>query len=454
MTRDANRNIGLAMLKSDPAEQESLYREALAGALGAIEADPQNPRGWFLAGQVYARLKDYAAADSSYTRAVTLYPNYAGDIDGEREEAWVMAYNDAIAAYQAGDMDGAITGMEDANRIYRKRPEALQVLASFYANRDEVDKAIAAYRGALEILRDPSLLPADEELRKQWAEGEEEATLNTGMLLASTERYAEAEQVYREFITLHPDHLGAQVNLATALAQQGKTAEAAEVFQKLSSRTDLTDNHYLMIGIGMFNADDFEAAANAFRSAATKNPYSRDAHLNLSKALLRISLQLEEERGGKANPAVDPKLTKVYEEMVSEGEKTLALDPYNREVLGLIMRAQESMRQMAGNAQAVQRYQAQMRETVKRYEEAPIDVENISIQTAEGEVTISGTLLNLKLNQGSSVTLRFSVLTASGTVVGTKDVSVSAGRVETSAPFRVTIPVSAPMEAWKYERVQ
>lgn len=453
-TREANRHLGMAMLKSDPAEQVPLYEQALGSAQAAIEADPENPRGWYLAGQVYAKLKDYAAADSAFTRAVTLYPDYAAEIDAEREEAWVTAYNDAIGAYQQNDMDGAIRGMEEAARIYRKRPEALQVLASFYANRDELDKAIGAYQQALVILRDPELRPADEEMSQQWAESEEEIAMNTGTLLLSSGRADEAEKVYREYLAQHPGHLGAEINLAVTLTQQSKTAEAAEVFSRLSSRTDLTDNHLLMIGIGMFNADDFKAAADAFRSAGEKNPYSRDAYLNLSKALLRLSLQFEEERGGKANATIDPQLTKAYEEMISAGEKTLEFDPFNREVLTFIMRAQESLRQMTTNAQEIQRYQTQMRATINKYEEAAFDVDNISVQDGENQVTISGTVMNLRLAQGAPVTLRFSILGANGAAVGTGDVTISAAAVEASAPFRVAVPVSAAMVGWKYERVQ
>lgn len=453
-TRDASRSLGMAMLKTDPAEQMPLYQEALTSVQAAIEANPENPRGWYLAGQVYAKLKEYAAADSAFNRAVALYPGYGPEVDAEREEAWVAAYNDAIGAYQQGDMDGAIRGMEEANRIYRKRPEAFQVLASFYANSNDYDKAIEAYKGALAVLRDPSLAPADEEMRQQWAESEEEIALNTGMLLLSSDRPAEAEKVYREFLELHPGNLGAEVNLAVALTQQEKTAEAAEVFSRLAARTDLTDSHLLMVGIGMFNADNFEAAADAFRSASEKNPYSRDAFLNLSKALLRQSLQLEEERGGKANATIDPKLTKIYEEMVTAGEKVLELDPYNRESLTFIMRAQESLRQMTTNAQAAQRYQTQMQAAIKRYEDAAFDVQNISVQASEDEVTISGTVQNLKLAQGAPVTLRFSVLTASGAVVGTGDVTISSAAVDASAPFRLTVSTSAAMDGWKYERVQ
>jgi tetratricopeptide (TPR) repeat protein len=454
MTREASRNMGLAMLKANPAEQEALYQQALGEAQAAIEANAENPRGWILAGQAYAKLKEYAAADSAFTRAVTLYPAYETEVDGEREEAWVVAYNDAIAAYQQDDMAGAIRGMESASLIYRKRPEALQILGSFYANQNEIDKSIEAYKGALAIVRTPAPATADEEVLKQWAESEEEIAMNIGMLLSGEGRAAEAVEVYQEFLALHPGHLEAEVNLAVAMTQQGKTAEAAEVFSRLAARTDLTDSHLLMVGIGMFNADNFKAAADAFRSATAKNAYSRDGHLNLAKALLRMSLELEEEHKGANKAAVSAQLGEVYKEMISASEKTRELDPYNREVLTFIMRSQQSLSQMATDAKARSQFQTQVQATLKQYEDIPFEIDNISVQTGSDEVTISGTVTNLKVAQGQPITLRFTMLAANGAVLGAGDVTVAAAAADASAPFRVVVPVSAEMEGWRYERVQ
>jgi tetratricopeptide (TPR) repeat protein len=454
MTREASRNLGMAMLRTDPAEQAALYQQALAGALAAIEDNSENPRGWILAGQAYAKLKDYPAADSAYTRAVTLYPDYAAEIDGEREEAWVAAYNDAIAAYQQDDMDGAIQGMEYASLIYRKRPEALQVLGSFYATQDQTEKSIESFQGALKVLRDASLAPADEEIRAQWAESEREIATNLGMLLTSLGRSADAEQIYRDFLAVHPGDLSAEVNLAVSLTQQEKAAEATAMFEKLLARTDLSDNQLLMVGIGLFNSDNYQAAAEAFRSAATKNPYSRDAYLNLGKALLRKSLQLEEERQGAANATVAAQLTESYKEMISASMKTLELDPFNREVLTIIMRSQQQLSQIATEAREKSRYQSEVQATLKRYEDLAFEVDNISVQSGSEEVTISGTLMNLKLSQGAPVTLRFSILAMTGAMLGTADVNVTAAAANAPVPFRLTIPVSGEMEGWKYERVQ
>lgn len=454
MTREANRNIGLAMLKGDPAEQAALYQQALSEALAAIEATPGNPRGWYLAGQAYARLKDYVGADSAFTRAVTLYPDYTAELDGEREEAWVVAYNDAISAYQQDDMDGAIRGMEDASRIYRKRPEALQILGSFYANRNEIDKAIESFQGALAIIRDPSLAAADEEIQKQWEESEEEIAMNIGLLLSSSDRAAEAERVYRDYLARHPGHLDAEVNLAVALTQQAKTAEAAEVFRRLAARSDLNDSQLLMVGIGMFNADNFAAAADAFRSAAAKNSYSRDAYLNLAKSLLRTSLQLEEERTGAAKSTVEAKLPDVYKEMISASAKVQEFDPYNREVLTFIMRAQQSLSQLGSDAKAKSQYQDQVRATLKQYEDIAFEIDNIAVQTGSDAVTFSGTVINLKLSPGQTVNLRFSVFSSTGAPLGSANATVSAAAVDAPAPFRVTVPVSGEMAGWKYERVQ
>src|SRR5690606_28418094 len=137
------------------------------------------------------------------------------------------------------------------------------------------------------ILRDEALQPSDAEAKKQWQQTEQEVVANMGSLLISLDRAAEAEQVYREYLQRNPDHLESEVNLAIAMTRQNKVAEAAEVFKKIASRTDLSDTQLLTVGIGLFNAEDFKGAADAFMAAAQKNPYSRDALLNYTKAVLR-----------------------------------------------------------------------------------------------------------------------------------------------------------------------
>jgi tetratricopeptide (TPR) repeat protein len=454
MTREANRNLGLAMLRSDPAEQRQLFENALGEAQAAIEADPENPLGWYLAGQAHAKLSDYVAADSAFKKAVALYPAYEAEIDGDREEAWVEAYNEAIGAYQAGDMDGAIQGMENASLIFWKRPEAQHILGSFYANQNEPEKAIKAFTSALNTLRTSPIVPEDEETRETWKRDEEEIAMNLGLLLTSVERHGEAADVYRELLERRPGHLGSEINLAMTLMQQDKVAEGAAIIERLNARDDLSDGDYLMIGIALFNADDFDGAADAFHSASVKNPYSHDAIYNLAKAVLRQSLLLEEERKDREDAALDRRLTEVYERLIMASEKTQGLDPFNQDVITYMMRSYQGLAQLGSDAAKQREYRGKLQGTLQQYEALPFDVGNFSVNSTENEVTVSGTVTNLKATAGQSVTLRVTILSANGAGIGSGDATVTMPAAEASTLFRVEIPVTGEIAGWKYERIQ
>lgn len=453
-TREASRQLGLALLKTTPEEQEPYFKEALRHALASIEAEPENARGWLLAGQAYSKLKDYVGADSSFTRAVRLHRGYSSEVDTEREEAWIISYNEAITAYQANDIPGAIRSLENANIIYRKRPEALYLIGSFYANQNEYEKAVEAYQAVLPILRDDALQPEDADAKKQWKQTEDDVVTNLAALLFSLDRAGDAEQVYRDYLERNPDHLETEVNLAIALTRQNKIAEAAEVFKKISGRTDLTDSQLLTVGIGLFNADDFKGAADAFRSAAEKNPYSRDAHLNYTKAILRQSLILEEAKIKGTEDQNDNRLIELYREMIASGAKTLELDPFNREVLMYMMRSHQGLSQILPQASERKRHEDQLRAAVRKAEALAFEIDQLSLRTGNDEVIISGSIKNLKLKAGTPVKLRFTILSANGESMGTEVVTSNAAAAEQHSTFRLVMPLNGEMAGWKYERVE
>jgi tetratricopeptide (TPR) repeat protein len=456
-TKEASRALGIAMLKQKPEERQQLFQQALQHAMAAVQAQPQNPRGWFLAGQAYANLEDFAGADSAFAKAVELYPAYGPEVEPEREAAWVAAYNTAIVAYQANDLPKAIAGLEAADRMYKKRPEARLNLGAFYAQEEQNDKAIEAFRGALEILRDPANAVADEAVKKEWADNEEMAALNLAQLLGMANRHAEAEKVYREFIARYPNHLNAQVSLATSLSEQGKAKEAAEIYAKLNARTDLTDANYLMIGIGLFQVDDFEGAAAAFRTATGKNPSSRDGYYNLAQSQLMRAGKLEDARkAAKGEPAkaIEAQLTPLYEEIVQATDKVRQFDPFNRDILAYSARAYQALSQLAADPKKKADLTGKVQATVKEHEAFPFEVTDVSIQTGENEVRVSGTVKNIKVTAGQPIVLRFTVLAAGGAAAGSEQVTVTAPAVDGRAQFKVTIPTSAEMAGWKYEQVK
>jgi tetratricopeptide (TPR) repeat protein len=85
--------------------------------------NPENAKVWFMVGQVYVGLGNFLGADSAFKKAEQLYPGYAEDISGEREVAWVEAFNAGLAQMDKKNTDEAIKQLELAELMYPHRPE-------------------------------------------------------------------------------------------------------------------------------------------------------------------------------------------------------------------------------------------------------------------------------------------------------------------------------------------
>lgn len=456
-TRQASQQIALAMLRSSDEEKRELYQSALESAQQAIAADSTNPRGWFVAGQAYANLGEFDQADAAWDKAVELYPAYEQEILSEREAAWVTAYNEGVTFLQQDDLDAAIARMEAADRIYQGRPEAKLQLGVFYARRNETDRAIEQYRGALEILRNTPTDHLDEEMRADWATNEEIAVSNLAQLLVASGREAEAEEVYREVLANNPNDLQAKVRLADVLARQGKSDEADQLYNELIGSDDLTFADYITIGVGQFQVEQYEASASAFRQAVRVNPYSRDAHYNLAQAIYVHAGNLESQRksaGGAEQSALDQELIGLYTELAEAAESVLELDPFNRNIIAYQARAYQALSQLSSASADQAKYRQKVQEVLDRHESAPFEVLDINLMPGSNRVTVSGQIMNLKVQSGTPIRLRFTLMAESGATIGSEEVSVVAPEANAAVPFEVAIPVSGDLGGWKYERVQ
>ncbi|HEX7120447.1 MAG TPA: tetratricopeptide repeat protein [Longimicrobiales bacterium] len=456
-TREAEQNIALAMLRSSDADKQQLYQQALESAKLAIQEDSTNPQGWFLAGQAHANLGAFDSADAAWDKAVALYPGFEEQIDRERENAWVRAYNEGVGAIQQDDLDAAIAQMEKADAIFQGRPEARLQLGVFYARKNEVDKAISAYRGALEILRSTPKMQLDSATQADWAANEEIALSNLAQLLSSSGRDAEAEALFREVLAEDPTNIRARVNLADVLARQGKTAEADQIYAELIDRDDLTYNHYLNMGVGLFQAEKYEQSANAFRKAVQVNPYSRDGYYNLAQALFMRADALEDEREAAKGAAADSlaaELAEIHTELASSAEKVLELDPSNRNIIAYMARAYQALSELTSDEAAKEQYREKIRAALKRHEEAQFEVMDVSLLPGDDEVTMSGRIMNLKVAEGAPIRLRIELRDAKGAVIGTQDVTVTAPAANATAEFRVSVPVTGELAGWSYKQIQ
>lgn len=453
-TRSALVYLENARKETVEADRTRYYQQALEVAQEGARKEPDNARVWLLMGQAQLGLEQLAAADSAFDRAEQLYPEYAQEIAPFRENAWVGAYNGAISKLQAGDIDGALAGLQQADLIYQGRPEALVITGQLHHERGNTAEAEHAYRAALAVLRGPARQGLDAEEEQKWQKNEEEMVERLAGLYADSERHEEAATLYREFLQQQPDNVGAQSNLAVVLTRMGREAEAAPLFNQLLERQDLDGSTLFNIGVGLFRAEQYEPAVRAFERAATATPHSHDAVYNLGQAIYAHTSELEDAR--KAAPAAEAakfnqQLAPLYTRMGEVAERLLAMDPANANMLMMLAHSQRGRAEVASDKAAADKWRRAAMGTLERHQALPFDVGGIQLVHGDGSITVMGRMLNLKAAEGSPLRIRFMLLDAQGNTVAAQEVSAPAAAA--GEPARFTVDIEAPETAtyWKYE---
>lgn len=454
-TRSATLYLSRAEENAQPDERRDLLQQALDASVEGIENDPGNPRPYFLAGQAQVRLGDYVAADSLFDRAQEIYPAYEPEIDIERSNAWVRAYNAGVAALEQGESEDAIAHLERADLIYDKRPEARLNLGAVHAQLGQDEQAIEAYEGALEIIRGPERQYLSAEQEESWQQNEQVATFNLALLLANAGRDREAAEAYRDFLERVPDDLQAQVNLAVVLSRMGETEEASEIYAGLLENPDLDPEDYFQVGIGLFEGEQYELASEAFRNALDANPYNRDALYNLANALYARAQAIETriiEEGGDLGPSAAGELEPLYQELNEVASRIDEMDPNNRNVLALRAQALRGLSDLESDEAAEAELRSQASAVLERHEALPVEVLNVQVQPgAEESVTIHGEVVNWNLEPGDSVTIDFSLLGPNGAEISSESVTVNAPAVEQRTQFEVEIAAPGEIAGWEYQ---
>lgn len=405
------------LVRAQAAGDESAYQEALAAAQAGIEAEPENPLHYYLAGQAYAGMGDYEQADAMWTRAQEIYPAYELEIEADRENAWVTAFNQAAEAYNAGNEEEAIRLWQQANLIYDRRPEAYENLAVVYIQSGDYERAIEMYEGALEALERRPVREVEEEEIAERAEARRNALTTLGQLYTQTEQFAEAERVYREILRDSPDHVAAQSGLAAAIARQGRAEEAAEMYDRLLSSPDLTADDLMAAGVGLFQAEQYELAAQAFERITEQRPQSRDAWFNYLNALY----------------AQDEN-----ESVIRVGERLLELDPLNENAYLIIARAHRD----AGQPQRA----LQM---LERAEALPVTVTEMQLSQRQDRAELRGQVQGNQAAAGTPVRLQFTFY-GEGGELGTETVTVNAPAEGATTSFTAAIQTTSPVTGYSY----
>lgn len=419
-TRSAALYLVQAQRNPNLEEKRQRYEEGLQAALAGVENDPGNPKGYFQAAQAFLGLGDHVGADSMFTKAEEIYPRYRLESEPIREQQWVQAYNQSIGPLQAGNLEDAAAGFERAHTIFRGRPEAMLNLGSVYSRLGDVDKAADYYRQALALLQGPALDEQDEETQASWRESEEIAAFNLAQLYAQADRNQEAVDAYNAYLERNPGNITAMSNLAVVLSKMEMTDSAAAIYDALLSRPDMSARDYFVTGIGLFQAEQYEQAAVAFRRTTELVPTGRDGLYNLAQALY---------------------LAEQYEELLPAAQALAEVDTHNKNALLLLAQAQNR----SGDDQAAVA-------TMERREALPFEIVDTQLQPqASGGASLSGTLTNFGLEPGTSVGLTFHFLDGDGQDVGTQAVQVAAPAAEESVGFQVDFQSEVGIIAYNYE---
>jgi tetratricopeptide (TPR) repeat protein len=396
-----------------------LADRALELALLGVEAEPGNPIHYMLAGLAHAELKEYGEAGEMFTVAQQLYPAYELDIEPEREAAWIELFNAGVAAYAEGDIEGTIEAWDQAGMMWNLRPDASLNLATLFNGEGRWDDAIWAYqrvvtgleRGPVTRVLTLEEIQTRENLRKS---SEESLT----QLLLFTERFAEAEPILRRQLEADSTNVEVRGDLAAALHGLGNDTEAAAIYAGLLSDTGLEARELFSVGIALYRANDFVAAADAFERLTRLQPDSRDAWFNYANSLFAAES---------------------WESLAAVGERLAEVDPLGEDSGLIAARAHLEL----GDEQAAV-------EGLNRTEAAPVHVEGLQLRPSDAETSLQGRVVGNTAEPGTSVYLRFTFFGADG-FLGTEPLTVLAPAPGTRQRFEVTYAGLAT--AYRYELV-
>ena len=423
-TRSADLYVTQAMAASDPAQQAVHYREALQAALDGMEADPENPKSHFQAGQANVGLKNFDDAAANFDRAEELHPRYRLETVPWREQGWVDAYNAAIGPMNAGDLDTAALLFNQANALYPERPEAFLQLGSLLARNNEVAGSIEAFQTAMGILEESHDAQMLDSLNAiSWTEQWEIATLGLGQAFTLGERWQDAADLYGQLLAEDPGNSTLVGNLASVLSELAMPDSVQALYDQLLSDPNLGEADFFNAGVGLYQIENWALAAEAFGRAADMNSFNRDARLNQAQTFM---------------------IAEMWEEAIVACEALREVDPLNSNGWLWEARAHSEL----GNDE-------QASAIFLEFQAIGYHVDGISLQgLGEGGARITGQLVNVSAEPGQTLTLRFVFGGVGGQELGSVEVSTQVPAVEMRAVFAGDFANADFVTGYRYEVVR
>lgn len=458
-TDDAKDFLEDAADTDDPSEARRLYEQALEAAKAGIEADARNPRSYYQAGLAYLGLGDYVGADSMLARAEELYPRYRIlETQGLRLDHYATEFTAGDEAMEAGNTEQAQRHFENADAIYKERPEAALTLGQIYAQNGELEKSLDAFQRAVEVIDSDATQTVDSTTADIWLQNRGIALQNIAQLHFNLGNTEAAARVYQQIVDEDPADVTALTNLAVTLVQLELPDSARAVYDDLLARDDLTDREYFNAGVGLYQIGEYRLATDAFRGVLQEAPRNRDALQNLTQTVALMASESQQGSSVTADSAAAldaeaaleslevPDSAAVYDqwiEVIELAERLLEMDPRNG--LGARLLAQALVR--TGDEQAAVR-------VLEDLQGWPFEVDNLRMQMlSSGGGALFGSVVNKTLEPGSEVTLEFTFYGEGGRAIATETLTAVVGEAEMAETFQLQVQTDERVRGYSYEVV-
>jgi tetratricopeptide (TPR) repeat protein len=441
------------------AERVLLQAVASAKPDKPDKPDKSAAAAWYYLGRYYLLTDDLPGADSAFNKAQALEPKCGDDIDRYRRQAWVPVFNAGVQAWQAGNIDSAITAFQRANHVYRAEPMGFIYLANLFVGKEQTDSAAKYFKLAAAAATDP-----------KYARDRRDALFNVARVYHAGKRYDDAAAAYRQYLEAYPNDVQARASLASLYQLAGKRDSAMTLYGQIVDHADSA------------SADELFGAAQAVL-AAIPSPPDTLAMNDACKAAAKKKTPAATARqlAARCHPAAADTTSKYrvvadpqYQLTVKMYAAGLAKNPYLRDalynlagisylmgdtskVLSLALRLyavdplnRMTLAKVAGGYQLIGK-----KDSVLYYltlaDSLPVDVTISRFAATEKGAELQGLLTNTRSKPSPALNLTFEFLDPKGTVVATQVQAVPALKAGANEPFKLKADVPG-ITAWRYHR--
>jgi len=248
----------------------------------------------------------------------------------------------------------------------------------------------------------------DSALAQGWLDQEALLTSSRAMLLSRQERHNEAADEYGVYLDKYPGDISALSQMAAQLAASGMADSAQAIYDNLLSGEQMGIRDYFNVGVGLYMADSFARAAEAFQKVVDVSPQNRDALLNLTTSLY----QAED-----------------WEACVPVARQLVELDPFGAENHPMLARCLSETDEGLAAGKVIEEYQA-LSFTIGAAALSP---------NAGGGASVTAQLTNKTLAPGTMITILVHFSGGDGATVGTSSLRVEAPAIEETVDFRADL---------------